>query len=100
MPTTPIVFKEDSFSRIALTLVFAASALLFLAAYIAGQIFRMEPGRVEIPILLQAVTAIFVAIPCTKIGYTVMRDKELEPYKGRQLTVRVWPVALSMLLYG
>ena len=89
MPTTPIVFKEDSFSRITLTLVFAASVLLFLAAYISGQIFRAEPGRVEIPVLLQAVTAILVAIPCTKIGYTVMRDKELEPYKGRQLTVRV-----------
>lgn len=60
MPTTPIVFKEDSFSRITLTLVFAASVLLFLAAYISGQIFRAEPGRVEIPVLLQAVTAILL----------------------------------------
>ena len=73
MPTTPIVFK-DSF-WITLTLVFAASVLLFLAAYISGQIFRAEPGRVEIPVLLQAVTAILVAIPCTKIGYTVMRTR-------------------------
>ena len=43
-------------------LVFAASVLLFLAAYISGQIFREEPGRVEIPVLLRAVTAILVAI--------------------------------------
>ena len=89
LPITPIVFKEDSFSQIALTLVFVASVLLFLAAYILGKIFEVEPGRVEIPILLQTVTAILVAIPCTKIGYTVMRDKELESYQGRQLAARV-----------
>ena len=89
MPTTPIVFKQESFSRITLTLVFSAGVLLFLAAYVAGRIFEVEPGRIEIPILLQAVTAVLVAIPCAKIGYTVMRDKELEPYRGRHLALRV-----------
>ena len=89
MPTSPIVFKQESFSRVALTLVFSAGVLLFLAAYVAGKIFEIEPGRIEIPIFLQAVTAVLVAIPCVKIGYTVMRDKELEPYRGQQLTIRV-----------
>jgi hypothetical protein len=89
MPTSPIVFKQESFSRVALTLVFSAGVLLFLAAYVAGKIFEIEPGRIEIPIFLQAVTAVLVAIPCVKIGYTVMRDKELEPYRGQQLAIRV-----------
>ena len=43
MPTTPIVFKQESFSRITLTLVFSAGVLLFLAAYVAGRIFEVEP---------------------------------------------------------
>ena len=89
MPTSPIVFKQESFSRITLTLVFSAGVLLILAAYVAGRIFEVEPGRIEIPILLQAVTTVLVAIPCAKIGYTVMRDKELEPYRGRRLAIRV-----------
>ena len=89
MPTSPIVFEEESFSRITLTLLFAASILLMLAAYTSGKLFEVKSGQIEIPIILQAVTAIFVAISCAKVGYTVMRDKELEPYRGRQLAVRV-----------
>ena len=61
--------------------------------------FRAEPGRVEIPVLLQAVTAILVAIPCTKIGYTVMRQRA-EHIKADNSQYVFWPVALSMLLYG
>ncbi len=99
MPTTPIVFKEDSFSRITITLVFTAGVLLFLAAYISGRIFEIEPGQIEIPILLQAVTAVLIAIPCTKIGYTVMRDKELEPYRGRQLAIRVLICSVAYALF-
>ena len=89
MPTAPIVFKEESFSGITLTLVFTAVVLLFLSAYVSGRIFEVEPGRIDIPILLQAITAVLVAIPFANIGYTVMRDKELESYRGRQLTIRV-----------
>ena len=89
MPTVPIVFKEESVSRITITLLFAGSVLLLLAAYVAGKIFDAKSGEIEIPFLLQAATAVLVAIPCAKVGYTVMRDKELEPYQGRQLVLRV-----------
>ena len=78
MPTTPIVFKQESFSRITLTLVFSAGVLLFLAAYVAGRIFEVEPGRIEIPFLLQARhSSSLLQYLASKVGYTVMRDKEL-----------------------
>ena len=90
MPTAPIVFKEESVlsylchdtsccrrARIAWSIRFRQS--------IQGRIWPTG----SIPFLLQALTAFFVAIPCAKVGYTVMRDKELEPYRGRPLAIRV-----------
>ena len=89
MPTAPIVFEEESFSPISITILLVTGVLALLAAYASGKVFSADSGEPSIPFLLQALTAFFVAIPCAKAGYTVMRDKELEPYKGRPLTVRV-----------
>ena len=89
MPTAPIVFKEESFSPISVTILLVAGVLLLFGAYASGRVFKVETGQPAIPFLLQALTAFFVAIPCAKVGYTVMRDKELEPYRGRPLAIRV-----------
>ena len=42
MPTVPIVFEEESFSRVTITLLFAGSILLLLAAYVAGKNFAVK----------------------------------------------------------
>ena len=89
MPTAPIIFKEESVSPISVTILLVTGVLVLLAAYASGKVFHVEFGHPSIPFLLQALTAFFVAIPCVNVGYTVMRDKELEPYKGRSLTIRV-----------
>ncbi len=89
MPTAPIVFEEESFSPISITILLVTGVLTLLAAYASGKVFSADSGELSIPFFLQALTAFFVAIPCARAGYTVMRDKELEPYKGRPLTVRV-----------
>ena len=89
MPTAPIVFEAESFSPISITILLVTGVLALLAAYTSGKVFIADSGEPSIPFLLQALTAFFIAIPCAKVGYTVMRDKELEPYKGRSLTIRV-----------
>ena len=38
-----------------------------------------------------------VAVPCVALAYAAIRDKELEPYRGRSLAIRV---AICALVYG
>jgi hypothetical protein len=89
MPTAPIVFEEKPVSPVVITLVVGGLLMLFLAAFAAGRLFRTPDGVVNIPTWLLAVTAGAVALPTTRIGYAMFRDKELEAYSGQSLYLRL-----------
>ena len=100
IPTAPIVFKEESPSPVTITLIIVGLLSLLLMAYAAGLIFRTDSGT-AIPVWLLALTAVGVALPITRLGYTVVRDKEMEGYTGRSLALRVLACSLAYaLLWG
>ena len=98
MPTAPIVFEEKPVSPVLITLIVGGLLLLLLAAFAAGQLYQTAEGAVTVPTWLLAVTAVAVALPTTRIGYGVVRDKELEAYAGRSLALRV--LACSLVYAG
>lgn len=98
MPTAPIVFEEKPISPVVITIVVGGLLMLLLTAFACGRLFRTPEGAVSIPTWLLAVTAIVVALPTTRIGYTMFRDKELEAYSGRSLFFRL--VACSLVYAG
>jgi hypothetical protein len=83
MPTAPIVFREEPVSRLVVAAVVAGGLGMMAAAFLAGRIFA---GRV--PLLMQAPTAFLSALPCVLVGYALVRNRELEPYRGRPLILR------------
>lgn len=98
MPTAPIVFEETPVSPVTITLIVAGLLMLLLAAFAAGKLFGNTEGTTAIPVWLLAVTAVAVALPSTRIGYAVVRDKELAGYTGRSLALRV--LACSLVYAG
>ena len=97
MPTAPIVFKEETPSPVTISLIAAGLVGLLLASFAVGRIFSTENGP-AVPTWLLALAAIVVAVPTTRIGYTVVRDKELQGYTGRSLALRV--LACSLVYAG
>jgi len=97
MPTAPIVFERAAPSPVTVTLVVAALLALLVAAFAAGRIFGTDAGP-AIPTWLLAVAAVATAVPTTRIGYAVVRDKELQGYSGRSLALRV--LACSLVYAG
>jgi hypothetical protein len=49
---------------------------------------RFAWGAGQAPIWLLAATAAIVAMPCAWIGYEIVRDRDLEAYRGRSLVIR------------
>jgi len=98
MPTAPIVFEEKPVSPVLITLIVAGLLALLLAAFAAGRIFPATDGNPGVPNWLLVATAVVIALPATRIGYAVVRDKELEPYAGRPLALRV--LACSLVYAG
>jgi uncharacterized protein (DUF486 family) len=89
MPTAPIVFEENPVSPVVITLVISGLFMSLLAAFAAGRLFQSPEGTVAVPTWLLAVSAVAVALPTTRIGYAMFRDKELEAYSGRSLFLRL-----------
>lgn len=98
MPTAPIVFEEKPVSPVTITLIIGGLLLLLLAAFAAGKLFANAEGSPSIPGWLLAITAVAVALPSTRIGYAVVRDKELGGYTGGSLALRV--LACSLVYAG
>jgi len=60
-----------------------------ITALIAAYLVRLAYPHPEVPpswLLLAG--AFVVAIPCVVLGYAAVRDRELEPYRGRSLALR------------
>jgi len=84
-PTAPIRRVEKPISQS----VVIASVAGTLATVLATGLSRWAWGPGHLPIWLLATGAIGLSLPCVRLGYALMREKELEPYRGRSLLVRV-----------
>ncbi|NDC54332.1 MAG: hypothetical protein EBZ74_08580 [Planctomycetia bacterium] len=84
-PTAPIASTEKPVSALQFAVVGAgamACLLLVAAARVAW-----PPGGA--PTWALATAALGLAGPCAAIGYAVVRDRGLEPYRGRAFAARV-----------
>ncbi len=79
----PIARKETKVSPL-LTAVILVTIVAVLAV---AWMFRSPEG--DVPIWLLTLGAIALAPPLAWAGYTFLRDDELEPYSGKELSLRV-----------
>lgn len=84
MPTAPIVSTEKPVSRAAFVIVGVGAVVALAMAFLC----RLAFGPGNVPTWLLAVGAVAPAVPIAWIGYALVRDRELEPYRGRSLLVR------------
>lgn len=84
VPTTPIVFEEHPVPRAAYVAVSIGAVVILLLAVVA----RLVWGAGEAPGWLLAATACIVSLPSAWLAYEIVRDRNLEPYRGRPLLVR------------
>lgn len=71
-------------SSLAWSLTAGGAVASMALAWIMGLVFR--PGQPPAWMLLAGAFA--AAMPCVLLGYAAVRDRELEPYRGRSLAVR------------
>ena len=79
----PIARKETKVSPLLTAIILVA----ILAVLVVAWMFRSPQG--DVPMLLLALGALALAPPLAWAGYTFLRDDELEPYRGKELGVRV-----------
>jgi hypothetical protein len=83
--TAPIRRVERPVSATALALAGAGAVACMACAWLIGFVWR--PGAPPAWLLLAG--AFLVAIPCVAVGYAAVRERELEPHRGRSLALRV-----------
>ena len=83
-PLGPIVFEEQPIPRAAFVAVGVGALVSMLLAFVAGRLWQPD----AFPAWLLALAAFVVAVPCAWIGYEIVRDRNLGPYRGRPLLVR------------
>lgn len=82
-PTAPLKRTDRPVSALQWTLVGVGAIVAITAAVVARVQFAGSPP----PWLLLAGGSL-IALPCAWLGYAVIRDRELQPYRGRSLLLR------------
>jgi hypothetical protein len=84
VPLKPIVFEEHPIP----TAVYAAVCAAGVVAMLLAIASRLAWGPAQAPVWLLAAAAGGVAMPCVWLGYEIVRDRDLEPYRGSPLLLR------------
>lgn len=79
----PIARKETKVSPLLTAIILVTSVAVLAVAWM----FRSPTG--DVPVLLLVLGALALAPPLAWAGYTFLRDDELEPFRGKELWVRV-----------
>ena len=97
VPTAPLRRIDKPIATMVVTLTVIGTVATLLFALLA----RLACGPGGAPTWLLAVAAMVTALPCVRIGYTILREKELEPYSGQSLLVRsLVCAAVYAILWG
>ena len=87
----PIARQETEFDPKVAIAIGGAVLAIFVAAWIVGSSYKPttkgQPSNV--PFVLKALAAIALAPPLAFAGYTFLRNDELEPFRGKELWIRV-----------
>lgn len=83
-PTAPIVSTEKPVDQSAFIVVGCGAVAAMAAAFLC----RLAWGPGDVPAGMLAIGAIGPALPAAWVGYRLVRDRELEPYRGRSLILR------------
>jgi hypothetical protein len=83
--TTPIEFVEQPVPKTAFIAAAVGAVVLMLLALLSRVVWG-GPGLA--PTWLLAIVGCLVAPPCAWLGYEIVRDRNLEAYRGRTLLVR------------
>ena len=84
IPTAPLKNTERPVSQLQFWLTGLSAVFAVAAAFLAR--LAWGPGRA--PGWALAAAALALAWPCAVVGYRLMRDRELEPWRGRPLLIR------------
>jgi hypothetical protein len=79
----PIMRKDSKIGRVPLI-----ASIIGVAGALAAAWFGTSFWQAGDPPLLRALALLFVSIPTTAAGYSILRDDELEPFRGRSLWLR------------
>jgi len=91
----PILRSETRFSRIAI-----AGVVLFVLV-VFGVAFSLRVYDGDVPLFIKFLGAVAVAPPLVLAAYEVLRESELEPFRGRDLLIRVSAcAAVYVVLWG
>ena len=82
-PTAPLKRTDRPVTALQWTLIAAGAVLAIVAAAVARVSFEGHP-----PAWLLLAGAAILALPCAWLGYAAIRDRELQPYRGRSLAIR------------
>ena len=82
----PIQRTEQTMSQVQIGLIVAALVAFLAIAFL----FRLTiEDKINFPLSILAVSAILIAPPVAMGAYTILKDTELEAFKGRSLWMRV-----------
>jgi len=84
MPTAPIARRDRPVSNLRIAISIAG----FVAAVVAAIAVRFVFGPGQAPTWLLATSGFLLALPCTIVGYDIVRNRDLDPYRGRGLLLR------------
>jgi uncharacterized protein YbaR (Trm112 family) len=81
--TKPIARTDAKFQPVVTVLIAAAVLVAFVVAWVGGRsgLFQND--------LFKAVGLLLISPPLAWAGYEIFRDDELEPYRGRELWLRL-----------
>jgi hypothetical protein len=84
-PTIPFRRVERPVSGLTWTLIACGSLATLVTAWLVGRAWAPDSP----PAWLLAAGGYAVAVPCVALAYAAIRDRELEPYRGGSLALRV-----------
>jgi hypothetical protein len=82
--TKPLPSRDKPVAVGRISAVAGGFAAALAASWIAGRVF----GQAGPPVPLVFAAAFAMALPCALVGYAMVRDRELEPYRGSAILIR------------
>lgn len=101
----PIKRRNIRFSPVTLSIVLGTLAVALIGAAVLRVTYKTDPGKpiagkqvtalANVPLYWLAIGACVIAPPLCWGGYQVLRDQELDAYRGRELLIRVLVCAVA-----
>jgi cation transport ATPase len=87
----PILREETNFDGKIAGAIAGLVLLTFIGAWMIGSSYKpkVKGKKAEIPWMLQGLAALALAPPLALAGYSFLRNDELEPFRGKELAIRV-----------